>query len=57
MIDNGLLLVFKDICESNSKAAAIQQAKRKGEIMYYIGKFYGFLLFEKDDGTVYISQA
>lgn len=25
--------------------------------MYYIGKFYGFLLFEEDDGTVCISQS
>ena len=24
--------------------------------MYYIGKFYGFLLFEEDDGQVLISQ-
>ena len=24
--------------------------------MYYIGKFYGFLLFQEDDGTVYVSQ-
>lgn len=24
--------------------------------MYYIGKFYGFLLFQEDDGTTYISQ-
>ena len=24
--------------------------------MYYIGKFYSFLLFEEDDGTIYISQ-
>ncbi len=24
--------------------------------MYYIGNFYGFLLFEEDDGTVCISQ-
>ena len=24
--------------------------------MYYIGKFYGFLLFEKLDGTICISQ-
>ena len=24
--------------------------------MYYIGNFYGFLLYEDDDGTVYISQ-
>ncbi len=24
--------------------------------MYYIGKFYVFLLFEEDDGTVYISN-
>ncbi len=24
--------------------------------MYYIGKFYGFLLFEEEDGTIRISQ-
>ena len=24
--------------------------------MYYIGKFYGFLLFQEDDETTYISQ-
>lgn len=24
--------------------------------MYYIGNFYGFLLFKEDDGTVRISQ-
>ena len=24
--------------------------------MYYIGKFYGFLLFQENDGTTYISQ-
>ena len=24
--------------------------------MYYIGNFYGFLLFEEDDGTVRISR-
>lgn len=24
--------------------------------MYYIGKFYGFLLFEEDGGTICISQ-
>lgn len=24
--------------------------------MYYVGKFYGFLLFEEDDETIRISQ-